>query len=101
MNKISKLELLIIFLTNQIIIIKVSCSFSVTGLSGNTDTAESMALTGVSILAGSAVMNLTLIWGSCVVFGNYDISDSSTPSPLETNKKPFSLTGLFPALPPP
>ena len=66
-----------------------------TGLSGSTDTAESMATMSMAMLAGSAVMQLTVIWGSCVFFGNYDISDSSTSSALENNKKPFSLTGFF------
>lgn len=78
---------------------KVSFPFSATGLLGSTDTAESMATLGISILAGSTVMSLTLTWGSCVAFGYYDISDSSTPSALENKKKPFSLTGLLPALP--
>ncbi|KAJ9690607.1 hypothetical protein PVL29_012986 [Vitis rotundifolia] len=52
-----------------------------------------MATMSMAMLAGSAVMQLTVIWGSCVFFGNYDISDSSTSSALENNKKPFSLTG--------
>ncbi|RVW79138.1 Sodium/calcium exchanger NCL2 [Vitis vinifera] len=35
----------------------------VTGLSGSTDTAESMATMSMAMLAGSAVMQLTVIWG--------------------------------------
>ncbi|TQD88214.1 hypothetical protein C1H46_026275 [Malus baccata] len=51
-----------------------------------------MAKMNMSMLAGSTIMILTLIWGSVVAFGSSDLSDSQTSSNSE-NKNPFSLTG--------
>ncbi|KAK9268232.1 hypothetical protein L1049_010675 [Liquidambar formosana] len=65
----------------------------VNGISGSKETAEGLASMGVGMLAGSAVMSLTLIWGSCVAFGSYDLSKTDTLSNLE-NKRQFSLTGF-------
>ncbi|KAK9267687.1 hypothetical protein L1049_010119 [Liquidambar formosana] len=65
----------------------------VNGISGSTETAEELASMGIGMLAGAAVMSLTLIWGSCVAFGSYDLSKTDTTSTLE-NKKQFSLTGF-------
>ncbi|KAM1350997.1 hypothetical protein ACFXTH_004819 [Malus domestica] len=50
-----------------------------------------MAKMNMSMLAGSTIMILTLIWGSVVAFGSSDLSDSQTSSNSE-NKNPFSLT---------
>ncbi|GLU13771.1 hypothetical protein SLE2022_303830 [Rubroshorea leprosula] len=81
----------------QIILLLVSI------VSGSEDTVESMAEMSMSMLAGSAIMQLTLIGPSVVAFGSYDLSQTSTSSNSDTevtsvssnsqNKKPFSLTG--------
>ncbi|KAM1455699.1 sodium/calcium exchanger NCL1-like isoform X1 [Malus sylvestris] len=64
----------------------------VTGITATTETAEEMAKMNMSMLAGSTIMILTLIWGFVVAFGSSDLSDSQTSSNSE-NKNPFSLTG--------
>ncbi|XP_068325494.1 sodium/calcium exchanger NCL2-like [Pyrus communis] len=63
----------------------------VIGVTATTETAEEMAEMSMSMLAGSSIMILTIIWGSVVAFGSSDLSDSQTSSNPE-NKKPFSLT---------
>ncbi|KAJ0017417.1 hypothetical protein Pint_10465 [Pistacia integerrima] len=76
----------------------------VIGVSGDSSTIQSMAAMGMAMLAGSAIMQLTVSWGSVVAFGSYDLSDTSTStaasdtttasaSSNSENKKPFSLTG--------
>jgi len=41
-------------------------------------------------------MLLTLIWGSVVTFGSYDLSQPSAADSSDVeNKTPFSLTGFF------
>ncbi|XP_068322340.1 sodium/calcium exchanger NCL2-like [Pyrus communis] len=66
----------------------------VIGATATTETVEEMAEMSMSMLAGSSIMILTLIWGSVVAFGSSDLSDSQTlPNP--ENEKPFSLTGLL------
>ncbi|KAF5176886.1 Calcium-binding ef-hand, partial [Thalictrum thalictroides] len=50
----------------------------VSGLSGSQETAQSQVLVGMGLLAGSAVVLLTLLWGSCVVVGKTDIVGSTT-----------------------
>ncbi|KAM1455702.1 hypothetical protein ACFXTN_004753 [Malus domestica] len=64
----------------------------VIGVTATTETVEEMAEMSMSMLAGSSIMILTLIWGSVVAFGSSDLSESQTLSNPE-NKKPFSLTG--------
>lgn len=63
-------------------------------MTGSTETAEAMAEMSMGLLAGSAIMLLTLVWGSVVAFGSQDLSVSQTSSNTE-NKKSFSLTGLL------
>ncbi|GMY37677.1 sodium/calcium exchanger NCL2-like isoform X2 [Fagus crenata] len=60
---------------------------------GSTETIEALAKMGMGLLAGSTIMLLSLIWGSVVAFGSYDLSQTSDSSDVE-NKKPFSLTGF-------
>ena len=48
----------------------------------STETAEEQAVMSMAILAGSAVMFLTLIWGTCVAIGSKDISN--TPPSIDT-----------------
>ncbi|CAN6689718.1 unnamed protein product [Malus baccata var. baccata] len=64
----------------------------VIGVTATTEAVEEMAEMSMSMLAGSSIMILTLIWGSVVAFGSSDLSESQTLSNPE-NKKPFSLTG--------
>ncbi|KAA8519705.1 hypothetical protein F0562_013850 [Nyssa sinensis] len=61
------------------------------GLSASRESAGEQATMGMSILAGSAVMLLTLIWGLCVAFGCFDLSEASNSTKNEY-AKPFSLT---------
>ncbi|BFG29104.1 hypothetical protein CerSpe_153780 [Prunus speciosa] len=63
----------------------------VSGLSGSTETAQSQVSVGMGLLAGSTVLILTLIWGSCVVVGKCDIQNSFAIDNKDT--KGFSLTG--------
>ncbi|GAB2216076.1 hypothetical protein Drorol1_Dr00023843 [Drosera rotundifolia] len=62
----------------------------VSGLSGSTDTAQSQVLIGMGLLAGSTVMVLTVIWGTCVIVGKCDIQNSTAID--NTNTKGFKLT---------
>lgn len=48
----------------------------------------------MGLLAGSTVMLLTLLWGSCVVVGKCDLSEDSTSIDSQDTKD-FSLFGMF------
>ena len=63
----------------------------VSGLSGSTETAQSQVSVGMGLLAGSTVMLLTIIWGSCVIVGKCDLVDSVAQDAEDT--KGFNLTG--------
>lgn len=65
--------------------------FSVSGLSGSPETAQSQVSVGMGLLAGSTVMLLTVIWGSCVIVGKCDLVDGGAKDSQDT--KGFSLTG--------
>lgn len=69
-----------------------------TGVTATTATIETMATMGMGLLAGSTIMTLSLIWGSVVAFGSYDLSKPSANSSDVENKTPFSLTGFPPNL---
>ncbi|XP_076924802.1 sodium/calcium exchanger NCL2-like [Bidens hawaiensis] len=45
------------------------------GLTGDDRGASFSAAMGMNVLAGSAVMSLTLIWPSVIAFGSYDLAD--------------------------
>nr|CAD1822234.1 unnamed protein product [Ananas comosus var. bracteatus] len=64
----------------------------VSGLSGSKETAQSQVLIGMGLLAGSTVMLLTILWGSCIVVGKCDLSENST-SVDSQDTKGFSLFG--------
>ncbi|XP_031494779.1 sodium/calcium exchanger NCL2-like [Nymphaea colorata] len=49
----------------------------VSGLSGSKETAQDQVLIGMGLLAGSTVMLLTVLWGSCIVVGKSDFSDAT------------------------
>ncbi|XP_021907729.1 sodium/calcium exchanger NCL1-like [Carica papaya] len=59
----------------------------VAGVSGTKENIQAMAAMGMGLLAGSVMMSLTLIWGSIVIFGHYDILPNSQKN------KSFNLTG--------
>ncbi|KAI3828395.1 hypothetical protein L1987_02496 [Smallanthus sonchifolius] len=64
-------------------------------LSSDDTGASSMAEMGMSVLAGSAVMSLTLIWPSVIVFGSYDLTDDDeTNLPQLPDEELSSLTKL-------
>ncbi|KAH7658100.1 EF-hand-containing protein [Dioscorea alata] len=64
----------------------------VSGLSGSRETAQSQVVIGMGLLAGSTVMLLTVLWGSCIVVGKCDLSENSTSVDLQDTKG-FSLFG--------
>ncbi|KAI3939552.1 hypothetical protein MKX01_038507 [Papaver californicum] len=63
----------------------------VSGISGTKEVAQEQVLVGMGLLAGSTVMLLTLLWGSCVVLGKCDIEDSTAVDLKDTKR--LSLTG--------
>ncbi|KAF8409000.1 hypothetical protein HHK36_005071 [Tetracentron sinense] len=79
------------------------CVYLVSGLSGSKDVAQEQIVTGVGLLAGSTILLLTLVWGTCVIVGKCDFSKSSaskdsdgssTSKGLPDNKRMSSLTGF-------
>lgn len=72
-------------------------SFAVSGLSGDGETAQSQVSVGMGLLAGSTVMLLTVIWGSCIIVGKCDIQDNIAKENQDT--RGFSLTGSSLSLP--
>lgn len=71
----------------------LSCSFfTVSGLSGSKAVAQEQVSVGMGLLAGSTVMLLTVIWGSCVVVGKCDLCNAIAVDSQDT--KGFSLTGM-------
>ncbi|KAM7492547.1 hypothetical protein LguiA_035468 [Lonicera macranthoides] len=63
----------------------------VSGLSGDTATAQSQVSVGMGLLSGSTVMLITVIWGTCVVVGKCDMQNSITADGKDTKR--FNLTG--------
>ncbi|RVW46750.1 Sodium/calcium exchanger NCL2 [Vitis vinifera] len=61
------------------------------GLSGSKETAQSQVSIGMGLLAGSTVMLLTILWGSCIIVGKCDIENSVATDLKDT--RGFSLTG--------
>ncbi|XP_062011519.1 sodium/calcium exchanger NCL-like [Rosa rugosa] len=63
----------------------------VSGLSGSTETAQDQVSVGMGLLAGSTVMLITVVWGSCVFIGKCDIENNIAVDNKDTKK--LSLTG--------
>ncbi|XP_060209295.1 sodium/calcium exchanger NCL-like [Lycium barbarum] len=63
----------------------------VSGISGSTAAAQSQVSVGMGLLAGSTVMLITVIWGTCCIVGKCDIQNSVAVDMKDT--KGFSLTG--------
>lgn len=69
-------------------------NYAVSGLSGSKEVAQNQVLIGMGLLAGSTVMLITLLWGSCVVVGKCDLLENSTSvDSQDTNG--FSLFGML------
>ncbi|OMO76320.1 Sodium/calcium exchanger membrane region [Corchorus capsularis] len=75
------------------------------GASSNPQVAQSMAGITMGLLTGSPILMLTLVLGSIIAFGSYDLSDTDSPNPDDPDtstapntepdtEKPFSLTGF-------
>uniref|UniRef100_A0A2P2JRC5 Uncharacterized protein MANES_15G090800 n=1 Tax=Rhizophora mucronata TaxID=61149 RepID=A0A2P2JRC5_RHIMU len=65
----------------------------VSGISGSVATAQSQVSVGMGLLAGSTVMLLTVIWGTCVVVGKCDIRETHNVALDGKDTRGFSLTG--------
>ncbi|GER43048.1 sodium/calcium exchanger family protein [Striga asiatica] len=63
----------------------------VSGLSGSPEVAQSQVSVGMGLLAGSTVMLLTVIWGTCILVGKCDIENNIAIDSQDT--KGFSLSG--------
>ncbi|KAL7087593.1 hypothetical protein ACP275_13G076100 [Erythranthe tilingii] len=60
----------------------------VSGLLNNKEVAQECVLTGVGLLAGSSILLLTLVWGTCVILGSQHFPNSSQSSD-STNQNPI------------
>ena len=67
--------------------------FTVSGLSGTKEVAQSQVSVGMGLLAGSTVMLITVIWGSCVIVGKCDLRELAAVDGQDT--KGFDLTGML------
>ncbi|KAI3918778.1 hypothetical protein MKX01_042098 [Papaver californicum] len=65
----------------------------VSGLSKSKEVAEEKVLTGVGLLAGSTVLLLTLLWGTCVILGKSDFSDFSVSNDSRSSSLQKSWIG--------
>ncbi|XP_049375061.1 sodium/calcium exchanger NCL-like [Solanum verrucosum] len=63
----------------------------VSGITGSAAEAQSQVSVGIGLLAGSTVMLLTVIWGTCCIVGKCDIENSTAVDLKDT--KGHSLTG--------
>nr|BAI94501.1 sodium/calcium exchanger protein [Dianthus caryophyllus] len=63
----------------------------VSGISGSTSEAQSQVSVGMGLLAGSTVMLLTVIWGTCILIGKCDMDGTEAIDLTDT--KGFSLLG--------
>ncbi|KAL3615116.1 hypothetical protein CASFOL_040777 [Castilleja foliolosa] len=66
----------------------------VSSLSGSTAAAQQRATLGMGLVAGTTVMLLTLIWGSSLILGSYDLSQSITAADISptTVKSGYGVT---------
>ncbi|KAA8526785.1 hypothetical protein F0562_008986 [Nyssa sinensis] len=66
------------------------------GLSNTKETAQEYVLTGVGLLAGSTILLLTVLWGTCVVVGSRDFPNSSQSNSLnDSNPRRNSFQKLL------
>ncbi|KAL2466793.1 sodium/calcium exchanger family protein/calcium-binding EF hand family protein [Abeliophyllum distichum] len=57
------------------------------GLLSSKDVAEECVLTGVGLVAGSTILLLTVLWGTCVILANQDFSNQLKPNPSSSSKR--------------
>ncbi|XP_076907099.1 sodium/calcium exchanger NCL2-like [Bidens hawaiensis] len=69
----------------------------VSGLSNTKDVAQENVLTGVGLLAGSAILILTVIWGTCVIVGGrkFASESGSAPSTIPAQNQYQKLLSIF------
>ncbi|CAL0333737.1 unnamed protein product [Lupinus luteus] len=67
----------------------------VTGLNSDKESAQEYASSGVGLLAGSSILLLTVVWGTCVVIGSQNLNEDHNPSGSKRSKLSIkeSLTG--------
>ncbi|RDY02383.1 Sodium/calcium exchanger NCL [Mucuna pruriens] len=65
----------------------------VTGLSSDKESAQEYASTGVGLLAGSSILLLTVVWGTCVIIGKQKLKNDSGGSNSSSGGIKESLTG--------
>lgn len=67
----------------------------VTGLSSDKESAQEYASTGVGLLAGSSILLLTVVWGTCVIIGKQKLKDdlNSVSSTSSIGRIKKTLTG--------
>ncbi|KAK6134663.1 hypothetical protein DH2020_031588 [Rehmannia glutinosa] len=65
------------------------------GLLNNKEAAQELVLTGVGLLAGSSILLLTLVWGTCVILGSQDYPHLSHSNPSDCTTKQNPLERLF------
>ncbi|KAK4399191.1 Sodium/calcium exchanger NCL1 [Sesamum angolense] len=70
----------------QIVLILVST------LSGSLEAAQQRASLGMGLVAGTTVMLLTLVWGTSVVLGSYDLSAAITIDKSGSSKSDVDIT---------
>lgn len=74
---------------------KLILLLTVSGLWSSTEDAQAQAALGMGLIAGTSVMLLTLVWGSCVLFGSFDLSNSSPSSTNIQHDTIKTSTGNF------
>ncbi|XP_022733180.1 sodium/calcium exchanger NCL2-like isoform X1 [Durio zibethinus] len=57
----------------------------VSGLMNTKEVAEEYVYTGVGLLAGSSILLLTIVWGTCLIVGSQDLYIGAQYSILSTN----------------
>lgn len=77
------------FINNEKLILATA-----SGLSETKEIAQRQISVGMGLLAGSGILLTSLVWGSCVVIGKWDIDEGTTVTKNRQNKKGFSLTGM-------
>ncbi|XP_047168145.1 sodium/calcium exchanger NCL-like [Vigna umbellata] len=67
----------------------------VTGLSSDKEIAQEYASTGVGLLAGSSILLLTVVWGTCVIIGKQKLINDSNFDGSHSSRRGItkSLTG--------
>ncbi|KAL0407407.1 UNVERIFIED_CONTAM: Sodium/calcium exchanger NCL2 [Sesamum latifolium] len=71
----------------------ISSSKLVSALSGSSAAAQQRAKLGMGLVAGTTVMLLTLIWGSVVVLGSYDLSEAAITTDTSASQNKTTLRG--------